>query len=47
MKATELKAGRTFGVTFQHGEDSMASRVGFCRSLVLADLSGRWSWWSR
>jgi predicted DNA-binding protein with PD1-like motif len=31
MKATELKAGRTFGVTFQHGEDFMASLGGFCR----------------
>ena len=25
MKASELKAGRTFGVTFQHGDDFMAS----------------------
>jgi len=31
MKASELKAGRTFGVTFQHGDDFMTSLVGFCR----------------
>jgi predicted DNA-binding protein with PD1-like motif len=31
MKASELKAGRTFGVTFQHGDDFMASLACFCR----------------
>jgi predicted DNA-binding protein with PD1-like motif len=31
VKASELKAGRTFGVTFQHGDDFMASLAGFCR----------------
>jgi predicted DNA-binding protein with PD1-like motif len=31
MKASELKAGRTFGVTFQHGDDFMASLADFCR----------------
>ena len=25
MKASELKAGRTFGVTFQHGDEFMPS----------------------
>jgi predicted DNA-binding protein with PD1-like motif len=31
VKASELKAGRTFGVTFQHGDDFMASLARFCR----------------
>ena len=31
MKASELKAGRTFGVTFQHGDDFMTSLARFCR----------------
>ena len=31
MKASELKAGRTFGVTFQHGEEFMPCLAGFCR----------------
>jgi len=31
VKASELKAGRTFGVTFQHGDDFIGSLVGFCR----------------
>jgi predicted DNA-binding protein with PD1-like motif len=31
MNATELKAGRTFGVTFQHGEEFMPSLADFCR----------------
>jgi predicted DNA-binding protein with PD1-like motif len=31
MKASELKAGRTFGVTFQHGDEFMVSLEGFCR----------------
>ena len=31
MKASELKAGRTFGVTFQHGDEFMPSLAGFCR----------------
>ena len=30
MKAIELKAGRTFGVTFQHGEEFMPSLADFC-----------------
>jgi hypothetical protein len=31
MKASELKAGRTFGVTFQQSDDFMASLAGLCR----------------
>jgi predicted DNA-binding protein with PD1-like motif len=31
MKSTEVKAGRTFGVTFQHGDEFMASPADFCR----------------
>ena len=31
MRASELKAGRTFGVTFQHGDEFMASLADFCR----------------
>ena len=31
VKASELKAGRTFGVTFEHGDDFMASLADFCR----------------
>lgn len=31
MKASELKAGRTFGVTFDHGDDFMSSLASFCR----------------
>src|SRR2546423_12420262 len=31
VKASELKAGRTFGVTFQDGDDFMTSLAGFCR----------------
>ena len=31
MKASELKAGRTFGVTFQHGDEFMPSLADFCR----------------
>jgi hypothetical protein len=31
MKAGELQAGRAFGVTFQHGDEFMASLVGFRR----------------
>jgi hypothetical protein len=31
MEAGELKAGRAFGVTFQHGDEFMASLVGFRR----------------
>jgi predicted DNA-binding protein with PD1-like motif len=32
MKASELKAGRTFGVTFDHGDDFMSSLASFCRA---------------
>jgi hypothetical protein len=28
MKPSELKAGRTFGVTLQHGDEFMASLAG-------------------
>ena len=31
MKASELKVGRTFGVTFDHGDDFMSSLASFCR----------------
>ncbi len=31
MRASELKAGRTFAVAFDHGDDFMASLVTFCR----------------
>jgi predicted DNA-binding protein with PD1-like motif len=31
MKASEVKTGRTFGVTFDHGDDFMASLADFCR----------------
>ena len=31
MKASELKAGRSFGVTFQHGDDFIPSLADFCR----------------
>lgn len=31
MKASELKAGRTFGVTFDHGDDFMSSLASFCQ----------------
>src|SRR5438477_482808 len=31
VKASELKAGRTFGVTFQDGDDFMTSLAVFCR----------------
>jgi hypothetical protein len=31
MKASELKTGRTFGVTFQHGDEFMACLASFCR----------------
>jgi predicted DNA-binding protein with PD1-like motif len=31
MKASELKTGRTFAVTFDHGDDFMASLAAFCR----------------
>ena len=30
MKATEVTAGRTFGVTFDHGDDFMTSLARFC-----------------
>jgi len=30
MKASELKAGRTFAVTFEHGDDFMSSLARFC-----------------
>jgi predicted DNA-binding protein with PD1-like motif len=30
MKATELKAGRTFAVAFEHGDDFMSSLAKFC-----------------
>ncbi len=32
MKASELKTGRTFGVTFQHGDEFMPSLASFCRA---------------
>jgi hypothetical protein len=31
MKANELKGGRTFGVTFQNGEELGPILAGFCR----------------
>jgi predicted DNA-binding protein with PD1-like motif len=31
MKASELKTGRTFAVTFDHGDDFMPSLAAFCR----------------
>jgi predicted DNA-binding protein with PD1-like motif len=31
MKATEVKVGRTFGVTFDHGDDFMPSLANFCQ----------------
>jgi hypothetical protein len=31
MKASEVKAGRTFGVTFEHGDDFMSSLASFCQ----------------
>ncbi|MBR7827785.1 hypothetical protein KDK95_15810 [Actinospica sp. MGRD01-02] len=31
MKAAELTVGRTFGVTFEHGEDFFESLAAFCR----------------
>ncbi len=31
MKTSELKAGRTFGVTFEHGEDFMSALTSFCQ----------------
>ena len=31
MKATEVTVGRTFGVTFEHGDDFMSSLANFCR----------------
>jgi predicted DNA-binding protein with PD1-like motif len=31
MKASELKAGRTFGVTFEHGDDFMSALTSFCQ----------------
>ena len=31
MKATELKTGRTFAVTFDHGDDFMTALITFCR----------------
>lgn len=31
MRTSELKAGRTFGVTFEHGDDFMTSLAQFCR----------------
>jgi predicted DNA-binding protein with PD1-like motif len=31
MKASEVKAGRTFGVTFEHGDDFMSSLTKFCQ----------------
>lgn len=30
MKAAQLTLGRTFGVTFEHGEDFLESLAGFC-----------------
>ena len=31
MKASEVKVGRTFGVTFEHGDDFMSSLASFCQ----------------
>lgn len=31
MQASELKTGRTFGVTFDHGDDFMAALAQFCQ----------------
>ena len=31
MNASELKVGRTFGVTFEHGDDFMSALASFCQ----------------
>jgi predicted DNA-binding protein with PD1-like motif len=43
MKASELKAGRTFGVTFQHGDEFMSSLAEFCRENEVQRATSRCS----
>ncbi len=44
MKASEVTLGRTFGVTFEHGDDFMSSLASFCRETMFGKAISRCFW---